>query len=182
MPGYTASMKALRPTLLALACFAPLLATAQWQWIDDGGRKVFSDTAPPAHIPANRILRQPGQRPAQAPESAVPTIASPAPGTVAAPAAAAVRAPGRDSVLEDKKKQAEAAEAAKRKAEEQAVAQSRADNCSRAKAGKAQLASGVRIARTNAQGEREIMDDKTREAETRHLDAVIARDCKPLAQ
>lgn len=183
-PGYTGPMNVLRLALLALACSTPLLAAAQWQWLDDGGRKVFSDTAPPANVPANRILRQPGQRPAQVPESPVadlPTAAVPAAGAVAVPSAGQ-RAPGKDKALEDRKKQAEAAEAAKAKAEEQKLAQAQADNCTRAKAGKADLASGVRIGRTNAKGEREIMDDKAREAEGKRLDTVIARDCKPAAQ
>ena len=59
-PSYTETMKTLRIALLALACTVPLAATAQWQWLDKDGRKVFSDKAPPPEVPANRIVKQPG--------------------------------------------------------------------------------------------------------------------------
>ncbi|HZY15274.1 MAG TPA: DUF4124 domain-containing protein, partial [Ramlibacter sp.] len=98
----------------------------------------------------------------------------------AAPAAAAPLLPkpsGQDKALEDKRKQLEAAEAQKKKAQEERVAAARADNCSRAKSAKTTFDSGVRIARTNAQGEREFLDDQQRAAETERLQKIIARDC-----
>jgi len=55
-------MKLTRPLFLAFVCMVPLLAAAQWQWIDKDGRKVFSDRPPPSDIAPNRILKQPGQR------------------------------------------------------------------------------------------------------------------------
>lgn len=165
-------MKAARIVLLALACTAPLVASAQWQWLDKDGRKVFSDRAPPPEIAPERVLKRPGQRNATTPE--------PVPVAAAAPASAAnpLRPSGTDKTLEQKRKQAEAAEAEKKKAEEAKVAAMRADNCARAKAGKADLTSGIRIARTNAKGEREILDDAQRAAEVKYLDEAIARDCK----
>jgi len=165
-------MNALRLTLAALACSVPLLAAAQWQWIDKDGRKVFSDQAPPAEVPAHRILRQPGVRPAAA-ETAAPVAA-------AAPKAAEAAAPrpsGKDKELEAKKKAAEAAEAEKKKAEEMKLAEARAENCGRARSAKATYDSGARVARVNAQGEREFLDDNQRAAEVKRLEAVIARDC-----
>lgn len=90
---------------------------------------------------------------------------------------------GRDEQLEAKKKQAEkqAQEAAqaKKKAEDDRIASARAGNCERAKRAKATLDSGVRIATTNAKGEREIMDDKARAAELQRIDGVIRSDCGP---
>lgn len=166
-------MKAARIALLALACSVPLAASAQWQWVDKSGRKVFSDQAPPPDITPDRILRQPGVR-ARSVEGAPA-----APVATAAPAAAAVPKPsGKDKALEEKKKQAEAADAEKRKAEEQKIAQERSDNCKRAKLNKANYESGVRIARVNEKGEREILDDEKRAAEIKILDGVIARDCQ----
>jgi hypothetical protein len=41
----------------------------------------------------------------------------------------------------------------------------------------AQIDSGVRIARTNAKGEREILDDAARAVEAKRHEGVIARDC-----
>ncbi|QJW84502.1 DUF4124 domain-containing protein [Ramlibacter terrae] len=174
-------MKALRLTLLALACSAPLLAAAQsWVWVDETGRKVFSDTAPPPSVTANRIIRQPGQRRSvnEAQAQSTPVAAA----TAAAPAASAASAPrltGKDAALEEKKKQAQAAEAEKKKADEAGVAQLKEENCKRARAGKNDLSSGMRVARTNAKGEPVVMDDAAKKAEIKVLDEVIARDCKP---
>ena len=94
-------------------------------------------------------------------------------------AASAPKITGKDKELEEKKKQAEAAEAEKKKAEEEKLAKARADNCARAKRAKAEFDSGVRIARTNDKGEREIMDDAARAVESKRLDGIIASDCKP---
>ncbi|MBA3772786.1 MAG: DUF4124 domain-containing protein [Ramlibacter sp.] len=168
-------MKLLRLTLIGLACALPAICLAQWQWVDKDGRKVYSDQAPPAGTPAKNILRQPGVRgtpvSAEVPETAKVPASAPA-------AASAPKLSGKDKQLEDKKKQAEAAEAEKKKADEEQLARARADNCARARRAKTGIDSGVRIARTNDKGEREIMDDAARAAEAKRLDAVIAVDCK----
>lgn len=172
---YTGPMKPLRLLLLAASCTLPALALAQWQWIDKDGRKVFSDRAPPPEVPSSKILKQPGGR---------GTVAV-APVAAAAPVSAQPAAPklsGKDKELEDRKKQAEAAEAEKRKAEEQKVAAQRAENCERLKRDKATMDSGIRIARANAKGEREILDDSQRAAEMRRIESLMARECAPAAQ
>jgi hypothetical protein len=163
-------MKTVRLTLAAIACSVPLLAFAQWQWLDKDGRKVFSDQPPPADIAPNRILKAPpGRAPAAAPVDA----------PVATSTAAALPKPtGKDPILDQKRKEAEAADAAKKKAEQEKMALAQAENCSRAKASKATLDSGVRIAQMNAKGEKEYMDDSQRAAETQRVNQLIARDCK----
>jgi hypothetical protein len=164
-------MNLLRLTLLGLACTLPAVGFAQWQWIDNNGRKVYSDQSPPSSIPAKNILRQPGVK-------GVPVAAEAA----AEPAKAQASAPkitGKDTQLEEKKKQAEAAEAEKKKAEEEKLAKVRADNCVRARRAKAEMDSGVRIARMNDKGEREIMDDAARAVESKRIDGIVASDCKP---
>ena len=165
-------MKTARIALLALACCLPLAASAQWLWLDKDGRKVFSDKAPPPDVAPDRILKHPGGRfaPAAAPAD---SAAAPAP-TAALPIP---KPSGTDKALAERKKQLEAAEAEKKKAEETKVAAMRADNCARAKSAKATFDSGVRVSRTNQKGEREIMDDAQRAAEVKHLNDVIARDC-----
>lgn len=169
-------MKPARLALLALVACAPLVASAQWIWLDNGGHKVFSDRAPPPDIPANHVLRQPfGARTANTEAGGAVTAAAPA----AAPVASGAKPAGRDASLEEKRKQAEAAQAQKQKAEEQQMAAARADNCRRAQQGKATLDSGIRVARANDKGEMERMDDAARQAETRRLADVIARDCAP---
>lgn len=168
-------MKLFRLLTLAVACAAPALALAQWQWVDKTGRKVFSDQPPPPDIPASSILRQPGGR------TAAPAAAAPAPQAEAAPAKpgtlGAPKVTGKDPALEEKRKRAEAAEAEKAKAEEAKLAQDRAENCQKAKRAKATLDSGMRISRLNDKGEREVLDDATRDRETKTNEAIIARDC-----
>jgi len=162
-------MNILRPTVFVLACVAAPLCFAQWQWIDKDGRKVFSDKAPPSDVPASKILKTPGNRPID------PDASAPAP---QAAAASAPKVTGKDKDLENKKKQVQAAEDEKKRAKEEEIAKARAENCSQAKRAKATLDSGVRLAQVNAKGEREIMDDTQRAAESKRLDVVITRDCK----
>ena len=174
-PSYTDRMKAARLALLAFACALPLAATAQWQWIDKDGRKVFSDQAPPPDVPPNKIVKRPGGRAAEpAQEAAAAPAAAPAAPTPKLPVA---KPSGKDPALEKKKLDAEAAEAKKKEAEEQKLAAARTENCARAKEAKATLDSGQRIARINAKGEREFMEDSERAAEAKRLEAVMARDC-----
>jgi len=172
--SYTGPMKSLRLTMVVLALTATPVCFAQWQWIDKDGRKVFSDQAPPSGVPEKVILRRPGARAAADP--AQPATQT-QPGTPVA-VASAPKVSGRDKELEDKKKQAQAAEAEKKKAQDEEIAKLRAENCDRAKRNKMLLDSGARISTANAKGEREVMDDAARLVEGKRLDGVIARDCK----
>ena len=160
-----------RSMLLALATTLVCTdAAAQWQWVDGSGRKVFSDTPPPPGILEKNILKRAGlTNPASVP-----------PASSAAPAAVPAATPqisGRDEALEAKKKQAEAQEQAVKKAEADKLAKARQDNCERAKRNKTTLESGVRMAITNAKGEREIMDDAARRAEARRINEIIQSSC-----
>jgi len=178
-------MKLLHALTAVLALALPIAAAAQWQWLDKDGRKVFSDQAPPADIPAKNILKQPAGRATAAPQPAgatAPADAADAAKTAAAPAArpaaSAPRLSGKDKELEEKKKQAEAAEAARKAAEEDRLVKARAENCERAKRAKASLDSGIRISTTNAKGERDFMSDQARAAETKRVSEIIAKDCQ----
>ena len=169
-------MKIYKLVLLAFACAWSMGASAQWQWIDKDGRKVFSDRAPPLDIPDKSILKQPGGT------SGARTDQKPVLPTVAAEPAAAASTPkapatGKDKELEEKKAQAEAAEAAKKKAEEEKLAKAKADNCARARQAKATFESGRLITHTNAQGERVFLDEATRNAESKRVDGIMASDC-----
>ncbi len=160
--------------MLGALCAASVAAVAQWQWIDKDGRKVFSDRAPPPETPEKNILRQPGSRvPGAQAAATAATGAASAPAT----AGAAPRPAGVDKELEEKKKQAEQADAARKKAEEEKFLKTKADNCTRAKQAKAGLDSGIRVVRTNEKGEREILDDAARAAETQRIQDVIQSQC-----
>ena len=171
-------MKLLRIISLALVCALPVAASAQWIWLDKGGRKVFSDQAPPADVPAKDIVKQPGVRMKSAQG---PAEAASAPASAAKAAKAAASAPklsGKEKELEEKKKLAEAAEAEKKKAEEERVAKAKAESCNRAKQAKKVMDSGVRVVQANAKGEPEILDDAGRAAENKRLQGIVEADCK----
>ena len=165
-------MKPFRALMIALACAMPVVSFAQWMWVDNNGRKVLSDQPPSNDVPAKNILRQPGGRKAPAEETAVATTPA-----VAKPELSAAKAAGKDKDLEAKKKAAEAADAEKDRAKDEEANKIRADNCMRARQAKAQLDSGTRLAKTNAKGEREVLDDAGRQVEAKRIDGIISRDC-----
>jgi len=166
--------KAARIALLALACTLPMIASAQWIWVEKDGRKVFSDRAPTPDVPAERILKSP--RGAALPAAAAPVAGTPA-DTGAEKTAAIPKPAGKDKALEDRKKQIAAEAADKKKAEEANVIALRNENCSRARTAKVSYETGARVSRVNAQGEREYLSDDERAAELKRLQQVIQRDC-----
>lgn len=172
-------MKMIR-TLLASAlaglCFA---ASAQWQWIDKDGHKVFSDRAPPADIQEKNILKRPGNRKLPMTVAIDTALEADVPASSASPLlpTSASKPSGLDKELQAKKKQAADAEAAKRKAAEAEVTKVKIENCAHAKQAKTTFDSGARVGRTNAAGEQEIMDEATRTTEIKRINAILARDC-----
>ena len=181
--AFTTLVLALAGSSLALP------ALAQWQWIDKDGRKVFSDRAPPADVAEKNILKQPGAKLGTAHASAAPVVSADtgtgvATAPTSAPKASAPEKPGapkltgKDAQLEARKKQADEEAAAKQKQEDEKQAKARADNCARAQKGLVTMQSGVRISVTNAQGEREFMDDKAKTVEVKRLQGIADSDCK----
>lgn len=162
-----------------LLCSATV-AFAQWQWIDKDGRKVFSDRAPPADIVEKNILKRPAGRGSPAQPQPADTVDSAVPATLAQSAPNAVTKPagGVDRELEAKKKAADAAEEAKKKVDADKLMKAKVENCTRAKLAKTTFDSGVRVSRTKADGEREIMDDTARADESKRIQGIIDRDCK----
>lgn len=171
-------MNALRSLFLGLVFgLYALSAHAQWQWKDKDGRLFFSDRPPPADVPEKDIVRRPGQQRgfgSSAP-SAEPALGST---NAAVPGGGASAPGGADTALQDKKKQAEAAEASKRKAEEDRNAAMRADNCARAQQAKATMDSGTRMVRMNEKGEREYFDEASTAAESARLQGIINENCR----
>lgn len=167
--------------MLVLLCTSSLFsasAHAQWQWVDEQGRKVFSDRPPPSQVPADRIHKRPAgangkttTQPSTPPPPALPSSQT------------AGRSPGIDKDLEAKKTADEAEQAQREKAQaqeqEKKLARARQDNCARAQTAQTALADGRLMAHTNAQGERVFMDDATRSAERQRAQAAIASDCGP---
>jgi hypothetical protein len=180
---YTLAMKLIQTLLVIALTGLSFSASAQWQWIDKDGHKVFSDRAPPTDILDKNILKRPGNyKPPVVPAG---DAAAGTDGAASAPQAGAPVVPvsgpkagGLDKELEAKKKQAQEAEAAKKKAAEEQVTKAKIENCARAKQAKVTFDSGVRVSRTNAAGEREVMDESARAEEMKRIQGMIARDCK----
>jgi len=168
-------MRRIQPLLVATALLLCVSAQAQWQWLDNSGRKVYSDQAPPPSVPVKNILKQPGG--AATANSAQAAMQPVAPAAVAAPAPS-LQLGENDPALLARKKKAEADAEAKVKAEAQRQAQVKAANCERARANQATMDSGVRVAITNAKGEREILDDAARASEQKKIRTVIETNCK----
>ena len=154
--------------LLGAALSLP--AVAAWKWRDKNGQTQYSDTPPPAGVAEQDIL--------QRPRGTQPQVTAPA---ASAPASAASGLSAEKAVepeLEAKRRKLEAEQAAKAKAVEEKNAAARAENCTRAKSQLRALDDGVRLARTNEKGEREILDDAARATEIQRTRAMIASDCK----
>jgi hypothetical protein len=180
---YTAGMKLIHTLIFFVACILSFSASAQWQWVDKDGLKVFSDRPPPSDIPEKNILKRPRQFGKTLGAPAAAALPTPDASVAASQAQAGTpKLAGADKELMDKKKQAEKlasdAEAAKRKAEEERVAKIQAENCVRARQGLAGISSGQRLTRTNEKGEREFLDDAARAEEARRTQAIIDQDCK----
>ena len=158
--------------LLALAV-AGAHAQSLWKWRDASGQLHISDTAPPPGTPAKNIISSPAGG-VVAPPSSLSPAAAPASAATGDPAAAA---------LDKKKKAAEQAKADQAKADKAELdaknAAIRKDNCARAQSALAALQSGQRIARINAQGEREFLDDAALAQETKHTQDVVSSNCSP---
>ena len=168
------------PLVACLLALAAVGAQAQplWKWRDAAGQLHVSDRAPPADTPAKNIISSPagGVAPTLAP--AINGAAT----TATAPAANGA-ASGAETALDKKKKAADKERADKERADHAALeaknATIRKDNCSRAQAALTTVQSGQRIAKVNANGEREMLDDAGRAEELKHAQDAIASNCGP---
>ena len=102
--------------------------------------------------------------------------ALPIPTSASAPAAQA-RA-GNDPELDARRKRAADEQAAQLKQRQERDAAAPAENCARTRAHVGVVSSGRRVARANAQGEPEILDDRARAEEMRRARSIIASDCR----
>jgi uncharacterized protein DUF4124 len=163
----------LRVCAIALASALALgfshTASAQWKWKDKAGHVQYSDLPPPPSVSEQEILQRPAGQSRRAPVLPESMMAASAPAS--APKTA-------DPALEAKRRKAEQDEAAKAKADDAKVAAARAENCNRAKAQLRSLDDGMRIARVNDKGEREVLDDKARADEVKRTREIMAADCK----
>lgn len=171
-------------TLIAMTCAAACGAAAfaqsaplppAWKWRDAAGQIVVSDTPPPRSVPDRDILERP---PVQRRAIAAVAAASAAEAAAAAAAAASPKVPRVDPELEARRRRAAEEQLAQQRQQQAQDTTQRAENCARAKDQLRALADGQRLTRTNAQGEREVLDDKARAEEMQRMRAIIASDCR----
>lgn len=158
-------LAALTLALVGAALAGPV--AAQWKWRAANGQIQYSDLPPPPGVAEKDILQRPTAATLRA------TAAAAAPAASAPP----LTPKNVDPELEAKRKKAEQEEAAKTKAEEQRVAAAKADNCKRAREQIRTLESGMRMARINDKGEREVLDDKMRAEEMKRARDMASADC-----
>lgn len=164
-----------RPTTLLrllAACTLVLgssVAQAQYSWIDAKGVRHFSDRPPPPMTPPHKILKAPGR--AAAPAYA--GSAEPAPAAdAAAPAKGAPTLAQREEAYQIRKKLLEEQE--KKDVAEAQRRRDLADHCRDAREMRAQVESGVRIAKFDDKGERSFMSDQERAAQLARVNKALA--------
>lgn len=169
---------------ISLAAAAGLLvsafavpAVAQWAWRDETGRTVYSDQAPPANIKGDQILRQPSARTFGTTNNATPTAAPDAKGEVKDAAKPPAPKTLAEREMEFRKRLQENAEAEKKRGEDQSRSDERAAECERMRGYLKALEEGQRVARTDAQGNREYLDDAQRAAELSRMRDGLNRSC-----
>lgn len=164
-----------KPLLIALlGLLLAASAQAQWKWRDAKGNVQYSDLPPPPGVADKDIL----QRPPAAVRAAI--VVAPAGQAASAPAPKpAASAPTKAELdAAARQKQDQDALAAKQREDERRAAEQRRENCGRAQANLRDLQSGLRITRTNDQGERVYMDDAQRQAEVERARQLITSECR----
>jgi len=149
------------PLRLLAACSLLLgssLAHAQYAWIGENGVRQFSDRPPPPGTPAHKILKTPGRA-----LPAAPAKPSEAPPAVAPPAKELKALAEREADYLARRKLREEQE--KKDAAESQRRRDLAQHCEDARDTRAQVESGIRIAKVDAKGERSFMTDEERAAQ-----------------
>lgn len=160
---------ALAATLAGLLATVPAQAGPQWKWRDANGVMQYTDRPPPAGTPDSQILSRPAQL-NRAPKPIESAASDAQPASKAGKSA--------DPELEARRRKAEEKKAEEKKVEEEKQAKVRAENCDRARSYDRSLKDGMRIARTNANGEREVLDDQARADEIQRTQEAIQSNCK----
>lgn len=164
-------MNLAKSVLLAVALVCSMPVAAQWAWRDATGKMVYSDQPPPKSVPSRDIVRQPGPAPRR---SAAPEAEADSATAAKAPAAPTVT----EREIESRRRQQELAEAEKKAADDESRKAMVAENCERLRGYLRALEGGQRVARINAAGQQEVLDDAVRGTETERTRAQIEQFCQ----
>ena len=170
------------PSKMIILAFSALLATAsshaQYIWLDEKGGKQFSDSPPPISVPKNRILKTPSKTNIQTNISVKEPSTASNIATESGVNKKLQKPVTTTSKNEDFNKRKIEQEEKDKKADKEKLAQAeKTKNCERASSYQQSLQSGVRIARTDKNGERNFMTDAQREQELADVKRTIS-DCK----
>ena len=141
----------------ATLAFAATALAQQYRWVDKDGRVQYGDVPPPG-VSASRL-----KGPAAAPAAAEPKTKGPL-------TPAEQEAAFRKRQLDGEKEREKQAQAEKQ-------TQARQENCARAQQALRTLESGQRISRTDAKGERYILDDAQIAQETVQARQAVKASC-----
>ncbi len=155
--------------LLVISLCSHAAAFAQYAWIDEKGNKQYSDRPPPAHVPANKIIKGGTKAPAKAEQATASTAAN--------DDSAEKPKTWAEKNADYNKRQKEAGEKQQRADSEKQANAEKSSNCSKAQNAKAALESGQRMAQYDKNGEKNIMDDAQRSKALEEAKRVLA-DCK----
>jgi len=160
-----------RPMIVVLAMAFSAVAMAQaYKWTDKSGRVQYGDV-PPGD--ASNVTRLKGPPSGYAPAPAAPE---------AKKDAGKDAGKDKDKALTPeqafKKRQQERADAEQKADKDRAEADQKRANCESAQASLRQLQSGQRVATVNAAGERVFIDDEQRSREVQRAQASVSSWCK----
>ncbi len=147
-----------RPLLFLPVLFVPAMSFADvCRWTDASGQTHYSNSPPPGVICAKTLRVQPAPQ---------------------APSGTGAKST-RDLEVEFQKRRGDRLEAEQRAAEEKAKAEQRAELCGQARGRLTWLEGGGRVARINAQGERQILGDEEILQEIAAARRRVAQHCSP---
>ena len=149
-----------------LLAFAATASAQMYRWVDKDGRVRYSDTPPPAGIKGTVLQQAPASSPA-APES----------GDAAAKDAKKGPLTPAEQEAEYRKRQMTAQKAREKDEQVQRDAQTKQENCTRARQAFATFESGIRISRVGADGERYYLEDAQRSAEMEQARQQVSSAC-----
>ena len=182
---YNGSHMAQQSTFVKIL-FASLLtsvtttSSAQWQWKDDNGRMVYSDRPPPTSVLPSQMVRVPAPKPVAKATDKVgekPIELASASKTVDAKSGLPVKSLA-DKDLESKKKAQDAEKAEAKRATDATQEAKTKTACADTRSSLNNIESGARISKTNAKGEREVMEDDEKAKRAIALKKDIAEHCK----
>ncbi len=149
----------------SMLVFAAVASAQMYRWVDKDGRVHYTATPPPPGVKA-RTLQAPAVPP-PAPGDAKDAAAKDGAATDAG-AKSARRGPltPAEQEQEFRKRQLEAQKAREKEALAAKEAETKQENCARAREALRTFESGLRVSRTDAPGERYYIDDDARARET----------------